>query len=1156
MQLLKRNACVFKTTIGSTECSRKAFSTGIDVTSGRCEDPRVLVCPHCGEENPDRARFCLSCGRSLAAETPTGEERKVVSVLFVDLVEFTNRSDRADPEDVRATLRPYHERVKADIERFGGTVEKFIGDAVMAVFGAPVAHEDDPERAVRAALAIREWMTKSSDELQVRIGVNTGEALVSLGARAHEGEGIAAGDVVNTAARIQTGAAVNAILVGEQTYRATHRVFEFREAEPVVAKGKSDPITVWEPLRARARVGVDDLDEGTGPLVGRQRELELLTSVLARVREEHSPQLVTIVGVPGIGKSRLVRELSQHVEADAEHITWRRGRSLPYGDGVTYWALAEIVKAQSGILESDSSHEAAAKLGRAVSELAADEAEAQWLEFHLRPLLGIGGESRSGREDDQFTAWRRFLEALAEPRPLVLVFEDLHWADEALLDFVDELVDYLSDVAVFVLGTARPELLERRAGWSGGKPNALTLSLPPLSEDASARLLASLLDRPVIAAEEQRTLLARIGGNPLYAEQYARALVERGDLDELPETVQGIIAARLDGLSPDEKRLLQDAAVVGQVFWLGSVVAIGGLASDTAVDALRRLERKQFVQRSRRSSVADDVEYVFGHALLRDVAYGQMPRSARGEKHRRAVDWLEALGRPEDHAEMLAFHYKSALDYLRPAGQADPSLVERASAALRLAGDRAAALAAYSTAARSYETALDLLPTESHERATLMLRLGRTYFSADSTGGDELEAALDAFIRVDDPEGAAEAALGLRMIAWYEGDGDRANRWLGQALELVEDRPDSAAKAEVLVVRASFHSVAGEHELALRYGRESLPLVERMGLDVLRARLLVTIGTSRVSLGDADGIGDLEAAVELTRALSAFAPLHAATNNLADALFTVGKVSEAVSTYEELLESIERFGRDTDKRWARASMASLWACVGRWDDALRLADGYIAEIDAGSPHYLEPPCRVTRASIREARGDLDGATADSDAALAAGRLAEDAQVFAPALLKRAVLLHAEGRQAEADGLVTELFTLEDKLGPSMVTSFGGLAELAWLVRDLGRGPELLDVLKGAPTIPWESAARAIVTGDFESAIGVHAEIGATTSEAFIRLRTAAELAAAGQAKDAERHLDAALGFYAGVGASRFIDEGERIRASIRGPAAETAERLG
>ena len=349
-----------------------------------------MSCPSCGRELPGTFPYCPFCGAAVtvAGDGQRREERKVVSVLFADLVGFTARAETMDPEDVRGLLAPYHAQLRAELERFGGTVEKFIGDAVMALFGAPVSHEDDPERAVRAALAIRDWVGEQGEELQVRVAVNTGEALVALDARPSEGEGMAAGDVVNTAARLQTGAPVNGILVGEQTYRATAQAIEYRDVEPVAGKGKSEPVPAWEALKARSSVGVDVAQRALTPLVGRGRELELLVSTLARVREERSTQLVTLVGVPGIGKSRLVRELYAAVEQDNELVRWRQGRSLPYGEGVTFWALAEIVKAELGILENDTPEEAETKLRQALDQVG-DPAERPWLERHLRPLAGI-----------------------------------------------------------------------------------------------------------------------------------------------------------------------------------------------------------------------------------------------------------------------------------------------------------------------------------------------------------------------------------------------------------------------------------------------------------------------------------------------------------------------------------------------------------------------------------------------------------------------------------------------------------------------------------------------------------------------------------------------------------------------------------------------
>src|SRR5215210_6873895 len=515
-------------------------------------------------------------------------ERKVVTVLFADLVGFTARAETLDPEDVEAILRPYHDRLRLELEQHGGTVEKFIGDAVMSLFGAPVAHEDDPERAVRAALAIR--AAALEEGFEVRVAVNTGEALVSLDADPRAGDAMAAGDVVNTTARLQSAAPVNGILVGEATRRATRDVIDYRKAERVAAKGKAELVPAWIAIDARSPFGVDVRQHGSAALVGRERELQLLLATFERVCEERSTQLVTLVGVPGIGKSRLLWELFQELDGRPDVTRWRQGRSLPYG-GLSFWALAEIVKAHAGILEDDDAEATAAKLAEVVADVVAAD-ERAWVESHLRTLVGLEAEQPRDRAE-AFTAWRRLLEGIAERDPLVLVFEDLHWADDALLDLIEHLVDWAAGVPILVVCTARPELLERRAHWGGGKLNALTLALSPLDDTETATLLAAALQRSVLPAETQAALLERAGGNPLYAEQFARLYRETGGVAELPEGVQGIVAARLDALSRAEKALLQNASVHGKVFWAGAVATMDGADGDAGA-LLHALQRKEF----------------------------------------------------------------------------------------------------------------------------------------------------------------------------------------------------------------------------------------------------------------------------------------------------------------------------------------------------------------------------------------------------------------------------------------------------------------------------------------------------------------------------------------------------------------------------------
>jgi class 3 adenylate cyclase len=432
----------------------------------------VAICSSCGKENPQGAKFCNECAAPLAELAPpaTLEERKIVSVLFCDLVGFTAASEQQDPEDVRARIRPYHARLRQEIERYDGTVEKFVGDAVMAAFGAPVAHEDDAERAVRAGLRILEAIAALNEadpglELRVRIGINTGEAVVALGARPERGEGIVTGDVVNTAARIESAAPVNAVAVSEQTYRATSRVFEYEPLPPVAVKGKAEPLPLWRAKAARARFGRDVGFQYDTPFVGRELEKPLLIGAFERAAQQRSVQLVTVVGEPGVGKSRLVAELFAYIDSKPGLTRWRQGRCLPYGEGITFWALGEIVKLEAGMLESDSADVAAAKLEAAVSP---EEPERQWLLQRLAPLVGVEAASAAEREE-LFMAWRRFFESLATVSPSVIVFEDLHWADEALLAFLEYLAEWSQGVPLLVLCAARPELYERRPGWGAGQ---------------------------------------------------------------------------------------------------------------------------------------------------------------------------------------------------------------------------------------------------------------------------------------------------------------------------------------------------------------------------------------------------------------------------------------------------------------------------------------------------------------------------------------------------------------------------------------------------------------------------------------------------------------------------------------------------------------
>jgi class 3 adenylate cyclase/tetratricopeptide (TPR) repeat protein len=1080
-------------------------------------------------------RLCGMCGTPLVGTAPPRQERKVLTVLFADLVGFTSRAEELDPEDVRALLGPYWERLREELERFGGTVEKFIGDAVVALFGAPVAHEDDPERAVRAALAIRDWVAQESG-LHVRIGVNTGEALVSLGARPSEGEGMASGDVVNTAARLQSAAPVDGILVGEQTYRATERAIEYREHEPVQAKGKSSPVPVWEAVQARARFGVDLTRSDGAPLVGREQELELLLAAFARAADERTPQLVTLVGVPGIGKSRLLGELFGAIDAGDRLVRWRQGRSLPYGEGVSYWALGEMIKAEAGILETDSVEEATRKLRDTLSALSTEASEAHWLGSHAGPLVGLAADEPSGdRRAEAFAAWRRLFEALAEEKPLVLVFEDLHWADDGLLDFVDHLVDWLTDVPVLVVATARPELLARRPAWGGGKANASTVSLAPLSDEDTARLVHALLEQSVLPAEVQSALLERAGGNPLYAEEFVRMVAERprGEL-ELPGSVQGIISARLDALDADDKALLQDAAVVGKVFWSGALAAIGDRDGFQVEERMHGLERRELVRRARRTSVAGESEYAFRHVLVRDVAYGSIPRAVRAERHRRAAEWIESLGRPEDQADLLAHHYLSALELARAAGVDAGVLSQAAANALLRAGERAAGLNAFASAARFFEEALGLGIADD-ERPRALFRLGAALHRAgDDRRIARLEEARDTLIVAGDPEFAAEACTLLAEAWWDQGQNDLGRAQLERARELVRDRPASASVARVLLEASRYAMLADETGEAIRTGREALEMAEALGLDELVPGALINIGSARSNAGDDGGIAELERAVEIASATNN-PDLARAYNNLA------AMESNVERAYELQLkgkEAAERLGNAPVGRYIEGQIILTLADLGLWDEFVPAADAFIAACEAGSPHYNEGFIRERLADIHVARDDPEAAALQATRALELARQAKEPQALQPALGSNVRVALARGRVEEARLLARELISLMER----SATTFGALT-LALDADVLGLRDELPAVLATRADRSWVRAAAAVLEGDFLRAAEIAAEHGLRVDEAELRLRAAEALVAEGRRAEADVQLRRALAFFRSVGATRYVREGEALLAA-------------
>jgi class 3 adenylate cyclase len=623
----------------------------------------VRVCSACGQENPEIAQFCLACGTALAEQPEAVEERRVVTILFCDLVGFTSRAEALDPEDVRSVLERYHRTAKEEIERFGGMVEKFVGDAVMAVFGAPVAYGDDSERAVRAALAVLDALKRLNEtdpalDLQVRLAVNTGEAVVDLGARPARGEAMVAGDVVNTAARLQSAAPVGGVLVGLETYRATRTAIEYVPGEPVEAKGKSEPIAVWLAVATTTRAGERTMSRV--PMVGRGRELAVLREIWERAAEERRPHLVTVFGTAGIGKSRLALEFANLVTEFGGRAL--RGRSTPYGASSPYAAFAQHVKQVAGIFDNDPVAAALTKLQAAVAEIGGGT-DAEEIASDLAVLAGIRTDHAAADRESLLHAARVLTERLALRHPLLLVFEDIHWADASLLDLLEDLAARTRDAPVLLLALARPELLTARPAWGGGLPAYTALRLEPLGGTDGVELAARLLEHHATfdPVEQAERIALTAEGNPLYLEELAASVAERRQPSEpeLPTTIRGLVAARLDSLPSAERSLLLDAAVVGRVFWAGALQRISD--SNDLSPLLASLERRDFIRREAVSRIRGDRQFRFKHALIRDVAYLSLPRSRRRTTHLEVAQFLEETtgetGAPDD---ALAEHWREA----------------------------------------------------------------------------------------------------------------------------------------------------------------------------------------------------------------------------------------------------------------------------------------------------------------------------------------------------------------------------------------------------------------------------------------------------------------------------------------------------------------
>ncbi|MET0937960.1 MAG: AAA family ATPase [Gaiellaceae bacterium] len=920
-------------------------------------------CPSCGHDNPDDAKFCMECAAPLSAQARAlADERKVVSVLFCDLVGFTASSEQADPEDLDRMLSAYAEMARARIEAHGGVVEKFIGDAVVGVFGVPAAHEDDPERAVRAGLRIvegaEELQSVGGEPLRLRVGINTGEALARLGASAGLGERLLSGDAINTASRIQSVAPEMGVAVGLATYEATAPVFDYEELEPATLKGKQAPVRVFQATAPRARFGTDLTRTHNMPLVGREVDLALLKGIFDKNVASSSVQLVTVVGEPGLGKSRLVGELFAYIDSLPEFTTWRQGRCLPYGEGITFWALGEILKAHTGILESDPSAVVQEKLAAVLPE--GDERE--WFRQRLLPLLGIEATSSAEREE-LFTAWRRFLEQIAEEHPTVLVFEDLHWADEALLAFLEHLADIADGVPLLLVGTARPELYERHPHYAVELRNATPITLAPLSQAETARLLSALLESTVIPAELQQPILERAGGNPLYAEEFVRLLKDRDLIERVgsswqlrpgaevpfPESIHALIAARLDTLDGDAKSLLADAAVIGKVFWAGALAAMGERDLESVGSTLRELSRKELVRPLRQSSMAGEEEYAFWHVLARDVAYNQLTRPSRVARHVAAATWIESKApeRVEDLADVLAYHYTSALELAHAIGESEQARELEAPALhfLSLAGERALGLDT-AAALASLERALALTPKGHPGLAATLARFGEAAFHAGRYGEakDALEKAISAFQEAGEVRGAARAMGTLTSVLNRLAD-PRAWELPAQAVALLEPLPAGPEIVSALTELARAEALQGRDEAGLGIAEQALALAEELGLP-RHARALGYRALARCNLGDWGGLGDYREAITLANEAGQGREVAVLHNNLAATLEEVEGPGATLAVQRAGIAFAEARGLTDIAELLRANTVDVLVSTGEHGQALELAGELAAELES------------------------------------------------------------------------------------------------------------------------------------------------------------------------------------------------------------------
>ncbi|MEO6577432.1 MAG: adenylate/guanylate cyclase domain-containing protein [Candidatus Limnocylindria bacterium] len=970
-----------------------------------------VICANCQAESPAGTKFCLDCGSRLGemcqscgaarvgdakfcgeCGTPFGEvergavtsqaqahgaqdpvaERRLVSVLFADLVGFTPFAEERDSEDVRETLTRYFDLASEVMTRYGGTVEKFIGDAVMAVWGTPMAQEDDAERSVRAALDLVAAVRELGPGIRARAGVLTGEAAVTLGAT---NQGMVAGDIVNTAARLQSVAEPGTVLVGESTMRSASAAITFEDAGEHELKGKSGPMAAWRALRVVAeRGGRGRSDILEAPFVGRDDELRLLKELFHATGREGRTRLVSVMGPAGIGKSRLGWEFFKYIDGVLEPVWWHTGRSPSYGEGITFWALGEMVRRRAGLAADDDEATTRTRIAETVAEHITDEGERRWIEPALLALLGIGTEI--GGSEQLFSAWRTFFERMAETGTVALVFEDLHWADSGTLEFIEHLLEWLRTSPIFIVTLARPELLERRPNWGAGKRNFTSLYLEPLAEGAMGELLSGLV--PGLSQAAIRAIVARADGIPLYAVETVRTLIAEGRLSlegeryvpsgdlatfAVPETLHALIAARLDGLPAEDRTLLTHAAVLGQSFTPQGIVAVTGTTEGELEPRLQDLVRRELLVHIADARSPERGQYAFVQSLIREVAYGMVARRDRKVRHLAAARYFETL--PTDEMSgALARHYLAAHENAKAGPEAD-ALGAQARIALKAAAERAMTLGAHAQAVAYLRQALPLT-SDPAEEAELLEHAGE---AASRAGHHEeaarlTERALDLNRQRDDTEATVRAATSLARVMLEARHMDRALAVLKPMTEAFADlhQPGVAALHGQL---ARAYGLANDDRTSAEAADRVLEVAEHLDLVSVVADTLITRGTALVQLGRGhEGRGLLSAGLELARKNGLSVTELRATINMGISCI-YDDPREALRLDRAGLALTERMGlRD---HMLATNAVEVAALAGEWD----WADRVIAEHRASDPEGVDRAALFSSAwALQAARGTL------------------------------------------------------------------------------------------------------------------------------------------------------------------------------------------